>query len=57
MILKGTTRFPFESIGAYVGNMKIVSGTRMDREYKVIHEGVSRELVDEKMTEFIEWYN
>ncbi len=56
-ILKGSTSFPFESIGAYVGNMKIVSGTRMDREYKVIHEGVSQELVHEKVTEFIEWYN
>jgi Fic family protein len=37
--------------------MKIVSGTRMDREYKVIHEGVSQLLVDAKMTEFIDWYN
>lgn len=56
-ILKGSTAFPEESIGAYVGNMKIVSGTRMDREYTVIHEGVSKTLVHEKMTEFIEWYN
>lgn len=56
-ILKGSTSFPAESIGAYVGNMKIVSGTRMDREYTVIHEGVSQALVHEKMTEFIEWYN
>jgi len=56
-ILKGSTSFPAESIGAYVGDMKIVSGTRMDREPKVIHEGVSKALVHEKMTEFIEWYN
>jgi len=56
-ILKGSTNYPAESIGAYVGNMKIVSGTRMDREYKVIHEGVSQERVLEKMTEFIDWYN
>ena len=56
-ILKGSSGFPPESIGAYVGDMKIVSGTRMDREYKVIHEGVSRALVDAKMSEFIEWYN
>jgi Fic family protein len=56
-ILKGSTSFPAESIGAYVGDMKIVSGTRMDREPKVIHQGVSKALVHEKMTEFIEWYN
>ncbi len=55
-ILKGA-RFPEESIGAYVGDMKIVSGNRLDREYQVVHEGVSKELVHEKMTEFIEWYN
>lgn len=56
-ILKGSTSFPAESIGAYVGDMKIVSGTRMDREPKVIHQGVSKALVHEKMTEFIDWYN
>lgn len=56
-ILKGETGFPSESIGAYVGDMKIVSGTRMDREPKVIHKGVSRSLVHEKMSEFIDWYN
>jgi len=56
-ILKGATGFPPDSIGAYVGDMKIVSGTRMDREPKVIHKGVSRSLVHEKMSEFIEWYN
>ena len=56
-ILKGFAGFPAESIGAYVGNMKIVTGARMDREYQVIHEGVSQQLVHEKMTEFIEWYN
>ena len=55
-ILKGS-KFPKESIGAYVGDMKIVSGNRLDREYQVIHEGVSKELVHDKMTEFIEWYN
>jgi len=56
-IMKGTTGFPSESIGAYVGDMKIVSGSRLDREYKVIHQGVSKALVHEKMTEFIEWTN
>ncbi|NBB78932.1 MAG: DUF4172 domain-containing protein [Verrucomicrobia bacterium] len=56
-ILKGNTHFPSESIGAYVGNMKIVSGTRLDREVRVIHEGVSQALVYDKMTEFIDWYN
>jgi Fic family protein len=56
-ILKGSTGFPAESIGAYVGDMKIVSGTRMDREYKVIHEGASKALVYEKITEFIDWFN
>lgn len=55
-ILKGS-HFPKESIGAYVGDMKIVSGKRLDREYSVIHEGTSKDLVHEKMTEFIEWYN
>lgn len=56
-ILKGSTSFPAESVGAYVGDMKIVSGTRMDREVKVIHEGVSQPLVHEKMSEFLKWYN
>ncbi|MGJ8653066.1 MAG: DUF4172 domain-containing protein [Opitutaceae bacterium] len=56
-ILKGETEFPQDSIGAYVGDMKIVSGTRMDREPQVIHQGVSRALVREKMEEFIDWYN
>jgi hypothetical protein len=37
--------------------MKVVSGTRMDREYKVIHEGASKALVYEKITEFIDWFN
>jgi Fic family protein len=55
-ILKGS-KFPDESIGAYVGDMKIISGNRLDREYQVIHEGVSRDLVHDKMTEFIEWFN
>ena len=56
-ILKGSSNFPAESIGAYVGNMQIVSGARLDREPRVIHAGVSRDLVHEKMTEFIEWFN
>ena len=56
-IMKGTTSFPSESIGAYVGNMNIVSGNCMDQERKVVHQGVSKELVYEKMTEFIKWYN
>lgn len=56
-VMKGYTGFPSESIGSYVGDMKIVSGTRMDREYKVIHRGVSKKLAHEKMTEFINWYN
>ncbi|MCP5538369.1 MAG: Fic family protein [Akkermansiaceae bacterium] len=55
-ILRGS-RFPEESIGSYVGDMKIVSGNRLDQEPKVIHEGVSKDLVHDKMTEFIEWYN
>jgi len=56
-VMKGSTGFHSESIGSYVGDMKIVSGTRMDREHKVIHHGVSKELAYEKMTEFINWYN
>jgi len=56
-ILKGSTGFPTASIGTYVGDMKIVSGNRMDQEQKVIHQGVSKELVHEKMAEFIDWYN
>jgi len=55
-ILKGS-KFPEESIASYVGDMKIVSGNRLDQEFKVIHEGVSKDLVHDKMTEFIEWYN
>lgn len=55
-IMKGAN-FPPESVGAYVGDMKIVSGGRLDREDSVIHEGVPKELVYEKMTEFIEWFN
>jgi Fic family protein len=55
-ILKGS-RFPDESIGVYVGDMKIISGSRLDREYQVIHEGVSKDLAYDKMTEFIEWFN
>lgn len=55
-ILKGST-FPEKSIGVYVGDMKIVSGSRLDQEYKIIHQGVSKELVHAKMTEFIDWYN
>ena len=30
---------------------------RLGQELKVIHEGVSKDLVHEKMTEFIQWYN
>ncbi|MFU8848044.1 MAG: Fic family protein [Opitutales bacterium] len=56
-ILLGASGFPEASIGAYVGDMKIVSGTRIDREQTVIHEGVSKTQVHDKMTEFIEWYN
>jgi Fic family protein len=55
-IMKGAN-VPAESIGNYVGDMKIVSGHRLDQEYTVVHEGVSKELVHEKMTEFIEWYH
>lgn len=55
-IMKGAN-FPDESIGVYVGNMKIVHGRHLDREPKVIHEGVGRDQVHERMTEFIEWYN
>lgn len=56
-IMKGSYEFPSESIGTYIGDMKVVSGRRLDREYEVIHEGVSKALVNEKMSEFIEWYN
>lgn len=55
-ILKGSG-FPEESVGCYVGDMKIVSGKRFDHEYRVIHEGVGKDLVYDKMTEFIRWYN
>ena len=55
-IMKGAN-FPSESIGAYVGDMKIVSGSRLDQEFTIVHEGVSKELVHDKMTEFIEWFN
>jgi len=55
-IMKGSN-FPPESIGVYVGDMKIVSGNRVDQGYRIVHEGVSKELVHEKMTEFIEWFN
>ncbi len=55
-ILKGS-HFPPESIGAYVGDMKIVSGDRLDRESIIVHEGASKDLVHEKMTEFIAWFN
>lgn len=55
-ILRGSS-FHESSIGTYVGDMKIVSGNRLDQEYKVVHEGVCKDEVDEKMTEFIKWYN
>ena len=49
--------FPAESVGAYVGDMKIVRGHRLDREYEVVHEGASKGEVHDKMSEFIECYN
>lgn len=49
--------FPGESIGAYVGDMKVVSGRRLDREYRVVHQGPGREAIHGKMTAFIDWYN
>lgn len=55
-MLKGS-KFPAESIGTYMGDMKIVSANRLDQELRIIHEGVNKELVHDKMTEFIEWYN
>lgn len=55
-ILRGSN-FPDTSIGNYVGDMKIVSGNRLDQEYKVIHEGVSKQHVHGKMDEFITWFN
>ena len=55
-ILKGA-HFPPDSIGIYVGDMKIVSGDRLDRESIIVHEGASKELVHEKMSEFIAWFN
>ena len=51
------SKFPDQSIGVYVGDMKIVTGNRLDRDYVVVHEGVGKDHVHEKMTEFIEWYN
>ncbi|MDB4265455.1 Fic family protein, partial [bacterium] len=49
--------FPPDSIGIYVGDMKIVSGDRLDRESTIVHEGASKDLVHEKMSEFIAWFN
>ena len=49
--------FPAESVGAYVGDMKILKGHRLDREYEVVHEGVGKDEVHDKMTEFIQCYN
>jgi Fic family protein len=56
MILKGSS-FSDSSIGNYVGDMKIISGNELYDEYEIIHEGVSKNLVVNKMTEFIKWFN
>lgn len=56
-IMKGTTEFPPESIGTYVGDMKVVSGTRLDLDYELVHEGVPSETAMERMAEFVDWYN
>lgn len=55
-IMKGSS-FPDGSVGVYVGDMQIVSGRRIDVERNVIHEGIPKALAEEKMSEFIEWYN
>ena len=55
-ILKDSN-FPAEQIGAYLGDMKIVSRDRLDRDLTVVHEGAPKELVHEKMSEFIDWFN
>jgi len=56
-ILMAGADFPEASVGAYVGDMKVVSGNRLDRELSVVHEGVKKEDVHEAMSEFIRWYN
>jgi len=56
-IMKGTTEVPPESIGTYVGDMKVVSGRRLEQEFEVVHEGVPKDAVMERMAEFIDWYN
>ena len=56
VILKGSA-FPEESIGNYVGDMKIISGNELYHEYEIVHEGAPKELVVKKMTEFITWFN
>ena len=56
VILKGSS-FPASSIGNYVGDMKIISGNELYHEYEVVHEGVSKDLVTTKMSEFIQWFN
>lgn len=55
-IMQGSD-FPDSSIGQYMGDMQIVSGNRLDREPEVVHQGVSKELVKEKMSEFIACFN
>lgn len=55
-ILKGSS-FPASSIGNYVGDMKIISGNELYDEYEIVHEGAPKELVNEKMSEFMKWYN
>ena len=55
-ILKGST-FPASSIGNYVGDMKIISGNEFYDDYEIIHKGAPKELVEDKMSEFMQWHN
>ncbi len=55
-ILKGSS-FPEESIGNYVGDMKIISGNEFYDNYEIVHKGAPKELVEDKMSEFMKWYN
>lgn len=55
-ILKGSS-FPDSSVGNYVGDMKIISGNELYDEYEIMHEGAPKDLVEDKMSEFMKWYN
>jgi Fic family protein len=51
------TGMPEDQRGVYVGDMRLVSGGRVDREPTVEDEGVPAEQVDEAMGEFVDWFN